>query len=597
MNVIRKFSIRPKRKIFYMNPSQEDIDAFYHGVIPEQVAKYNDAFGTYGDPGLFLIKKDERYLKVIGIEYRPDDSRISYPEDLEEILWPSTFYRYDIIFEDAEDTLSDAFIMNYIGNIGKPEPVYYSYMEGKIAVHPNPEMIQVYMSDGECRLMVSAEYTPDCVPETQQDELCSRYKEMYYHDSITGYYNWNYLWLRILGYSLYGIQDYAFVFFDIKDFNAVNVVYGHIAANELLVSIVRQMEKFDWIYYSARCDNDNFAMMIKDMSKEETTEKLEKFFEGISYLKEDANYTVYYRCAVVPMKSTVELGAIVADAGKQAKAFGTKPFKTEIIFYTDSMRLEQERTIRLRNYLDTAIERDEFLIHLQPKYDIHTEKIKGAEALVRWKYKGKKMLSPVSFIPLFEAGGLISKLDDIVLGKVCFQLKEWEKQGKKLYPISVNISRKSVGIPEIAEHLTEIVNAFGVDHSLIEFELTESAAYDNQENMVSVMTSLKNKGFRISMDDFGTGYSSLSLLSIMPIDTLKIDKSFVDRIGVSDECTKSCIVVKQIIALAKELDLLCLAEGAEEKEQVDLLREFGCEIVQGYYYSKPLPVEEYEKLL
>ena len=136
-----------------------------------------------------------------------------------------------------------------------------------------------------------------------------------------------------------------------------------------------------------------------------------------------------------------------------------------------------------------------------------------------------------------------------------------------------------------------------MDHSLIDFELTESAMYDNQDTMIKIIEKLKHQGFKLSMDDFGTGYSSLSLLPIMPFDTLKIDKSFVDRIGKSNEYTKSCAVVKQIIALAKDLNMRCLAEGAENKEQVDLLRDFGCEIVQGYYYSKPLPVEEYEKLL
>ena len=177
------------------------------------------------------------------------------------------------------------------------------------------------------------------------------------------------------------------------------------------------------------------------------------------------------------------------------------------------------------------------------------------------------------------------------------KLKEWEKQGKPLYPISVNISRKSVGVPGLVEHLTEIVDSFGVDHSLIDFELTESAANDNQDNMIKVIARLNDQGFKISMDDFGTGYSSLSLLPIMHFDTLKIDKSFVDGIGKSAGCEKSCAVVKQIVALAKDLNLICLAEGAEKKEQVDLLRDFGCEVVQGYYYSKPLPVEEYEKLL
>ncbi|MDO5128182.1 MAG: GGDEF domain-containing phosphodiesterase [Eubacteriales bacterium] len=464
-------------------------------------------------------------------------------------------------------------------------------------IKKNPEIIQIFVNNGHNQVFIESSYTQNDRSSKSPEEKVIIFKDLFYHDTITGYYNWNYIWPRIAFFDQYGIQDYSFVYFDIKDFKAVNVIYGHLTANNLLKNITRHMEEMDWVYCSARCDNDNFAMMIKDMPEEETREKLEQFFEGISYLEEDRNYRVYYRCGVVPMRISVEMGNLVADAGKQAKAFGTKPFTTEIIFFTDEMREEQNRAIQLRTYLDCAIERDEFLVYLQPKYDIQTEKIKGAEALIRWAYKGKTMLSPGLFVPLFESGGLIGKIDDIVLKKVCMKLKEWDRQGKPLYPISVNISRKSVGAPGLVDHLTEIVDSYGVDHSLIDFELTESAANDNQDNMIKVIEALYNQGFKISMDDFGTGYSSLSLLPIMHFDTLKIDKSFVDGIGKPAECAKNCAVVKQIVALAKDLNLICLAEGAESKEQVELLRDFGCEVVQGYYYSKPLPVEDYEKLL
>ena len=335
-------------------------------------------------------------------------------------------------------------------------------------------------------------------------------------------------------------------------------------------------------------------MMIKDMPEEETREKLLKFFDEISVLEEDKNYRIYYRCGVVPMRNTLLLGDRVADAGKQVQRLGNKLYETEVLFYTDSMHDTLDWSTKTRYYLDTAIKQDEFLVYLQPKYDINKEKLHGAEALIRWKYHGRELLSPARFIPIFETGGLISKLDDIVLKKVCENLKRLRGQGKPLYPISVNLSRKSMGDPDLVEHLTGIVDEYGVEHELIDFELTESAAYDNQDYMISVLKALKDKGFRISIDDFGTGYSSLSLLTEMPIDTIKIDKSFVDRIEHSES---SQAVIKHIIAMIKDLRFTCLAEGAETKEQVDLLREFGCEIVQGYYYSKPLTVEDYEKKL
>lgn len=597
MNTISTYIFRPKRILFYMNTTQSDIENFYNGIIPGGLLKYEGAFGSYDHPGLFTINKDWTKLKVLGIEFRPDDDRIEYPLGLEQIVLEQSFVKSDILIDD---NLDDKTVTDYVSSeCAKGEP-YYPFLCAKGVLKKNPEVVELFMMNGQNRILIDADYTPGPVPTDIPEDATPRYKELYdktYRDSITGYYNWNYLWLIMTSYGLYGIQDYAFVYFDVKDFKAINIVYGHDVANNFLKKITKQMEKQDWIYYSAKSDNDNFAMMVKDMDVDETRKKLEKFFSEISCLDEDPIYKVYFRCGVVPMRSTMMLGNRVADAAKQARAFGTKPFKTEIIYYSDEMREAQERSIRIMSYLDTAIECDEFLVYYQPKYDINTGNLHGAEALIRWKYKGKDLFNPGQFVPIFESGGLIGKVDDIVLKKVCHQFKEWEKEGKELLPVSVNVSRKSVVSPGLVDHLTEIVDSFGVDHSLIDFELTESAAFYNQSVMISVINGLKKKGFKISMDDFGTGYSSLSLLPLMPFDTLKIDKSFVDGIGRNESCQKNCALVKHIIALAKDMKLTCLAEGAETKEQVDLLRDFGCEIVQGFFYSKPVPVDKYEMLL
>lgn len=220
--------------------------------------------------------------------------------------------------------------------------------------------------------------------------------------------------------------------------------------------------------------------------------------------------------------------------------------------------------------------------------------IKGAEALIRWNYRNREFLAPYRFIPFFEKDGAIGKIDDIVLDKVCAALSRWKNEGKPLYPISVNLSRSRLYDKNLTKHLASIVDKYEVDHALIDFELTESASYDDQDQMLRVLNDLRDRGFKISMDDFGTGYSSLSLLTEMPLDTLKIDKSFVDHIGTNDERKKDLVVIRHIISLAKELDFKCLAEGAEEASQVERLAELGCEIVQGYFFSKPVSIEEYE---
>ncbi len=588
---------KPNRILYYIKPTEQEKRDFYSGKIPEVLAAFEGAFGTYDNPGLFLLNDGEKQTELLGIEFRPNDSRISYPKGLASVMLPQGFM-ISASFLNV-DEFNDETICDCIEQVQNKIDVLNFYWS-TLKPLENPDIIQISTFNNHNRILIktkdiSAEelFKPiSPVSETEKQLF-----NLAYRDGLTGHYNWNYIWPIIAGYGLKGIQDFTFVHFDIKDFKAINIVYGHAVANYVLDRLVKHMNETDWIYYSARCDNDNFAMMIKDMPEEETRQKLLQFFDEISVLEEDKNYRIYYRCGVVPMRNTLLLGDRVADAGKQVQRLGNKLYETEVLFYTDSMHDTLDWSTKTRYYLDTAIKQDEFLVYLQPKFDIKTEKLHGAEALIRWKYHGRELLSPARFIPIFETGGLISKLDDIVLKKVCSYLKKWREQGLELHPISVNLSRKSMGDHDLVEHLTAIVDGYGVDRSLIDFELTESAAYDNQDYMISVIKALKERGFKISIDDFGTGYSSLSLLTAMPIDTIKIDKSFVDRIGSSEEARKDCAVLKHIIAMVKDLNFTCLAEGAETKEQVELLREFGCEVVQGYYYSKPLPVEDYEQKL
>lgn len=592
MNLITGRLYKPNRTLYYMEPSEKEKEDFYLGNVPDVVKKYEGEFGTYDAPGLFRVGD----MEVIGIEYRPDDERINYPKELKMLNLRASFM-ISVLLAD-EDYASKESIWEKVEWI--KDNMAIKAFHNDIVPQKNPEVIQVTTRNKATRFYVTAkeitkeEYFDYKVPVTETEKALEK---VAYYDVITGHHNWNHIWPVIIGYGLVGIQDFQFVHFDIKDFNAINIVYGHDAANDALCHVVEHMNEADWIYHSARCDNDNFAMMIKDMPEEETKQKLMEFFDGISTLRIDKNYHIYYRCGVVPMRNTIMLGDVVADAGKQVQHMGNRLYKTEILFYTDSMRDELEWSSKIKAYLDTAIENDEFLVYLQPKYDINTETLHGAEALIRWKYHGKELLSPGRFVPVFETGGLISKLDDIVLNKVCGYIKKWKEEGKPVFPISVNLSRKRMANPNLVEYLTSIVDSYGIDHNLIDFELTESAAYDNQKYMLKVINDLKSLGFRISMDDFGTGYSSLALLTVMPMDTLKIDKSFVDGIDYTKEAENYCSVVRSIISMAKELGFTCLAEGAEEKKQVDLLRRFGCDIVQGYYYSKPLPVEEYEQKL
>ena len=587
---------KPERILFYTEASDDDITALYAGNVTEKLGKYTHAFGTYDYPGVFFVKGLER--PVIGIEYRPDDSRVAYPDDLKTLkLGASFFYQIEI---DNEGTVSVDSVKELFKDIAKKRDLLKRYCS-ELSIKDESDVIGIFPSGGynKIRIMYECDVEKDGAKYIIDDDMDKLDKEllfsMAFFDQITGHYNWNHIVPALEMPTDLGLSDYAFAHFDVKSFKVINEVYGHIAANRVLGKIVDAMNKADFVYASARCHNDNFAMMLKDMPQDEMLAKLGDFFDELSHLDEDPNYTIYYRCGVVPMQRAILSGNRVADAGKLAQALGTNRSRTEIIFYDDNMHNDILWSNYIKAYLDTAVENDEFVVYLQPKFDVRNEHIKGAEALIRWNYKNRELLSPYRFIPFFEKDGSIGKIDDIVLKKVCAALSKWKEEGRALYPISVNLSRNRLYDKNLIAHLTGIVDSYGIEHSLIDFELTESATYDNTEYMISVLDELRSRGFRISMDDFGTGYSSLSLLTEMPLDTLKIDKSFVDKVGTENDSEKDIAVIRHIIALAKELKFICLAEGAERKEQVDKLRALGCEVIQGYYYSKPIPVADYER--
>ena len=584
---------KPDRLLYYIDASQEDIRSFSQGVIPEKVRKYDDTFGTYDHPGVFYIKGLNK--PVIGIEFRSGDSSATYPDDMDHIKLNGSYY-FSLETDDEID-LNLNNIKSIFSDIAHEGAAHRLY--SNLSLKADSDVVSAFCNSNKLRILYECGFEGEEAREIISDnpdlfDKSSLYK-MAFIDPITGHYTWNHLVALLEMPTDSGISDYAFVHFDIKEFRMINEAYGHDIANHVLRNVVNAMNNADFVYASARCHNDNFAMMIKDMPEDETIRVLQEFFDSISHLEENPSYRIFYRCGVVPMQRTILLGNRVADAAKMAQALGTTKNVTEITIYTDRMHDDITWGDLIKAYVDTAIDKDEFIVYLQPKFDINREVIEGSEALIRWNYKGKQFLSPGRFVPFFERDGSIGKIDDIVLKKVCEALARWKEEGRPLYPVSVNLSRKRLYDPGLIDHLVNTIDSYGIDHSLIDFELTESATYDNKEHMLKSLEELRRRGFKISMDDFGTGYSSLSLLTEMPLDTLKIDKSFVDKLGTGNEHEQDIIVIRLIIALARELGFVCLAEGAERKEQVDRLRSLGCDVIQGYYYSKPISIDEYEE--
>ena len=251
---------------------------------------------------------------------------------------------------------------------------------------------------------------------------------------------------------------------------------------------------------------------------------------------------------------------------------------------------------RLLKDFDAALEKEEFEVYYQPKFNIKEKDpvLTSAEALVRWKHSSLGMISPGIFIPLFEEHDLISRLDAYVWRKAAMQIAAWKKEKKISVPVSVNVSRKDLLKEGMVAYLDELVKKTGIFYDELLLEITESAYMEDPERIIEKIDALRDLGFLIEMDDFGTGYSSLSMVSRLPIDALKIDMCFIKDAFKEKKDTGMIGIILQI---AKYLNVLSIAEGVEDQLQMDDLKKLGCDIVQGYYFSKPVPAKEFERFL
>ena len=263
------------------------------------------------------------------------------------------------------------------------------------------------------------------------------------------------------------------------------------------------------------------------------------------------------------------------------------------IAYFDNKLVEEQKWIdAVQEKQQQALDNEEFQVYYQPKYDPRTNELRGAEALIRWQSPEYGFVSPGRIIPIFEKNGFITEIDHYMIKHVAKDQKAWLDKGLKCVPVSVNVSRAHFIESDLAEQIRDMIDEEGAPHDLIEIELTESAFFDDKNAMINTIERLKSYGFSVSMDDFGSGYSSLNSLNDMPLDVLKLDAEFFRGDNDND---RGEIVVTEAIKLAKSLNMRTVAEGVEIKEQVDFLAEQGCDMIQGYYFAKPMPKDEYEQ--
>jgi len=283
--------------------------------------------------------------------------------------------------------------------------------------------------------------------------------------------------------------------------------------------------------------------------------------------------------------------AIIAQKTVKDKAYYVSNM---IAFYDNALRDELQTRRYIESHMMDALENDEFKVFYQPKVNTSTGQIEGAEALVRWIRPNGEMISPGKFVPVFEQNGFIADMDFAIYRRAVADIKRWMRDGMAVPMISLNVSRHHMKDEAFPDKICALVDNLGVPRNKIELEITESMLTENMNTLLDAMTKLRNAGFRISVDDFGSGYSSLNLITIMPFDTLKIDGGFFLRNKLTD---KNKTVITTIVELAKNLNFTTVSEGVETDEQVEFLRDLGCDMIQGYYYYKPMPVTDFEDLI
>ena len=383
------------------------------------------------------------------------------------------------------------------------------------------------------------------------------------------------------------------VVLNIEQFHTINALNGRDFGDDVLRIIGNEIRGFlaETNGIASRLEADRFDIYCEEQP--DYLALLHRFQDKVNQISEKVR--IHLRMGVKPWREGVE-PVLLFDQARTACNMVRGDYQNPLKIYNEDMREKELFHQRLLNELRPAIENRQFVVFYQPKYYIQDEvpKLSSAEALVRWNHPELGLIAPSVFVPLFEGNGLISTVDNFVWETAAEQIAAWKKKYGIVLPVSINVSRADMFDPKLTEHLLELVRENGLDHKDLKLEVTETSYTDNAKKIIEVIKELKETGFDIEMDDFGSGYSSLNMLSEMPIDVLKMDMKFVRNIenSVTDQR-----LVSLILDIAKYLEVKVVAEGVETEGQLEFLKKGGCDLVQGYYFSRPLAPEEFEGLI
>lgn len=423
-------------------------------------------------------------------------------------------------------------------------------------------------------------------------------------DTLTGLDSYE-IFLQKLEKEMQEIGDdrIVIVYTDIKHFKYINDTYGYKVGDKLLKEFVNQfMKASENLICAARVYSDNFVTASRLTNDGLSNEEFRNLIDQINKDREREFREKYLNsrlqfCTGISItdKNSRSLEAETAVSNANLARKVAKEMENDCcVLFDQSMMEGIRREVEITSGIPKALEHKEFQVYFQPKMETDTMELIGAEALVRWQKPDGEFVYPDEFIPLIERSGQIVDVDYYVYREVFRFLAERIKAGKKVVPISLNVSRMHLNKMHILKYVKELLEEFQIPCSLVEFELTESIYLENTERALELVEGLHKMGIKVSMDDFGSGYSSLNLLSKLPIDIIKLDRVFLKE-GELQESDR--VIISCVVDMANRLKIASLCEGVETLEQSNYLKEVGCQMQQGFYFSRPIPQEMFESFI
>ncbi|MBR4496492.1 MAG: EAL domain-containing protein [Acholeplasmatales bacterium] len=479
------------------------------------------------------------------------------------------------VYESLKETKTSAIFLNELGYMGETFGVIR---------YENTEKNRFWnLNDTSTLLIISKIISMSIYKEAEKKILENLVK----YDKLTGLFNYS-TWrdsVEDFIATTENYPNYSIVTMNILAYNSIVNRYGANLGDSVLTSIALALNKeaFEGNIY-CRISDDNFLLFIANKSNDEIVtiiKNIQSFIDN-KYKKISIRLLagIYIHNGIESVNTCLDYSNI---ALKNANA------NNQIVFFSDEISTKEKHKAEIELHMKDALDKNEFLLYLQPKVNTITGDIVGAEALTRWNYNFQKILYPNDFIPIFEETGFITELDYKVFENVCMFQRKCIDEGYKPIKISVNVSRYQKDFSSYLENLNKIRAKYNIDAKYLELEITESMYNENVESIIEFIDALHKDGYYVSMDDFGSGYSNLASLAKLDFDIIKLDKTFCSNINNSKEQTILSFVMK----LVKDLDIDVLCEGVETKEFIDNLKQLGCFIVQGYYYSKPILHEEF----